>query len=159
MGICYGSCRALDLVECDGKCVDPDWADEHCGACGKKCGKGTGTLQCRLGRCVPCAEAGYVDCGGTCFDPAWSKEHCGACGNACARGQVCVFGRCTGGDGTCKNSVCGDPDKICCNGDCINPRTSDTHCGGCGVARCKGGCTEACRQGICSLVDCGGGDD
>lgn len=156
MGVCYSSCGSLDLFECGGKCVDPEWDDNNCGGCGRKCGPGTGTLQCRLGQCVPCAMAGYGDCGGTCYDLAWSREHCGACNRACPLGQVCAFGKCITGDGS---GLCRDPDKISCRGNCINPRTSDSNCGGCGVAVCAGGCTEACRQGICSLVDCGGGDD
>jgi hypothetical protein len=154
LGICYGSCKALDLIECDGACVNPQWDSNHCGTCGRKCGPGT--LQCRAGECIPCAKGGYADCDGTCFDLAWSNLHCGACGNACPKGQVCARGKCIGGDGS---GECKDPEKISCKGNCINPRSSDTNCGGCGVAMCRGGCTEACREGMCVRVACGGGDD
>lgn len=154
LGICFGSCKALDLIECNGECVNPQWDSNNCGTCGRKCGPGT--LQCRAGECIPCAKGGYADCDGTCVDLAWSKEHCGACGNACPKGQVCARGKCIGGDGS---GDCKDPEKISCNNNCINPRTSDTNCGGCGVATCRGGCTEACREGACVRVACGGGDD
>jgi hypothetical protein len=158
-GICVESCVSVDLTECgSNQCVDLNWNSNHCGACGHSCGAGTGSLACAAGKCVPCAAAGLTDCANNCVDLAWSDKNCGMCGHACASDQVCVFGGCIGGDGTCA-TACARGGDICCRGECVNPRTSDHHCGGCGVAQCTGGCTEACRNGRCTRVDCGGGDD
>lgn len=156
-GICVGTCLSVDLADCGSECVDLMWNDRNCGACGRVCGGGDGTLYCEYGECVTCAAAGRADCDGFCAELMWSESHCGACDRSCAPGQACVFGECVAGDGTCVSS-CPD-DDICCNGTCVNPRTSDHHCGGCGVDMCAGGCTEACRDGECQPVDCGGGDD
>jgi hypothetical protein len=160
-GVC-GTCVAVDLVECNDdvttRCVDLQWEKDHCGSCNHACGKGTGTTTCEFGECVSCAAAGLTDCDGDCADLQWSDKHCGGCGQGCAAEQVCVFGVCVGGDGTCPEP-CPETDQICCNGACVDPRSSDTNCGGCGVQRCTAGCTEACRNGRCVPVDCGGGDD
>jgi hypothetical protein len=160
-GVC-GTCVAVDLTRCDDgmreRCVDLQWDKDHCGGCNQRCGKGTGTTACEFGVCVTCEEAGQTDCNGDCADLAWSDKHCGICGNECAEGDVCVFGSCIRGDGTC-DGPCAETDQICCDGECIDPRTSDTNCGGCNVKRCTQGCTEACRNGDCVPVDCGGGDD
>ncbi len=107
---------------------------------------------------MTCAAAGLDDCAGDCADLQWSDKHCGVCGRRCGDAEVCVFGSCIGGDGTC-SPACSDGDKICCSGECIDPRVNDQNCGGCGVDVCAGGCTEACRAGQCTPVDCGGGDD
>ncbi len=158
LGICVSTCDALDLDECDGQCVDLRWNDEHCGTCGELCGPGTGTVSCADGQCTPCAAFEQDDCDGTCEDLDWSDGNCGACGQACLADEVCVRGECIAGDGSCAMS-CGD-DELCCGGECYNPRGSDTHCGGCGVDQCAGGCSEACRDGQCEAVVCGdGGDD
>ena len=157
-GVCVGTCLSVDLTECGHDCVDTDWDSDNCGECGTECGKGTGTTSCAYGACVTCADAGLSECGGDCEDLAWSDKNCGRCGNDCGDAAVCVSGECITGDTTCEIS-CDDGDKICCGGECIDPRTSDNHCGGCGVQECDGGCTEACRDGGCEPVDCGGGDD
>jgi hypothetical protein len=139
--------------------VDLDWNDEHCGECGNRCGDGTGTLACRDGACVTCEEAGEANCSGDCADLDWSDSHCGACDHACGTEEVCVLGQCISGDGSCEGA-CEDGNRICCDSVCINPRRSDNHCGGCNVARCGvQDCTDACRDGVCVAVDCGGGDD
>lgn len=157
-GVCVSTCLSVDLAECDGECVDLEWDSNHCGQCGVACGDGTGTTSCMAGACVPCEDAGLTDCESDCADLSWSDKHCGACGVECGDGEVCVQGDCVPGDGSC-DAPCDDGDKICCGGECVDPRTSDNHCGGCGTATCEGGCTEACRDGACVPVDCGGGDD
>ena len=157
-GICVGTCLSVDLVDCGDKCVDLAWDSDNCGACGVECGKGTGSTSCVEGVCIPCAQAGLTDCSGDCVDLRFSDNNCGACGIACAADQVCVSGQCIGGDGTCA-MTCTDGDKICCQGECIDPLSNDQNCGGCGVGQCSGGCTEACRGGQCVPADCGGADD
>ncbi|MDP2306302.1 MAG: hypothetical protein Q8P18_09775 [Pseudomonadota bacterium] len=157
-GVCVSNCLSVDLADCGDACVDLDWDSDNCGACGTECGNGTGSTSCADGACVTCAEAGLTECDGDCEDLRWSDGNCGSCNHACGDNQACVDGECTGGDDSCDQS-CADGDKICCGGECIDPRTSDNHCGGCEVAECEGGCTEACRDGECTPVDCGGGDD
>ena len=159
-GVCVASCLSVDLEECGDQCVDLNWDNRHCGACDRHCGEGDGTVTCNYGACVTCGEAGLTECSGYCANLDWSDDNCGVCGRACADDRVCVFGTCIGGDGTCAEPCSDrDGDQICCDGACVDPRTSDHHCGGCGVAQCLGGCTEACRDAVCTPVDCGGGDD
>ena len=157
-GVCVGSCLSVSLTECGDTCVDLDWTSGHCGSCDNACGNGFGSTTCAAGSCITCDEAGLTDCGGDCEDVRWSDKNCGGCGITCSDIEVCVEGTCTTGDGSCTES-CGDGDKICCGGSCIDPQTSDTFCGGCGGDQCEGGCTEACRDAECQPVDCGGGDD
>lgn len=157
-GVCVGTCLSVDLVDCGDTCVDLEWDSANCGACGVQCGKGTGTTACVQGKCVPCAEAGLTECSGDCEDLRFSDNNCGACGAACGPDQACVQSVCISGDGSCA-MTCADGDEICCQGACVNPLANDQHCGGCGVDQCSGGCTEACRDGVCTPVDCGGGDD
>ena len=157
-GICVASCLSVDLAECGNDCVDLNWSPDHCGACDNACGKGTGTDSCVAGVCVPCAQAGLTDCDADCVDLNWSDKNCGACGRECGDQEVCVQGGCVGGDGSCP-AACDDGDRICCGGECVDPRVSDSNCGGCGVDRCAGGCNEGCQNGLCVPVDCGGGSD
>ncbi len=157
-GVCVDTCLSVDLTECGDECVDLEWDSNHCGSCDNECGKGTGTTSCAQGACVTCEAAGLTNCDDTCEDLRWSDKNCGECGHACGDEEVCVLGECVGGDSTCAES-CADGDKICCGGECVDPITSDTHCGGCGVDECVGGCTEACREATCQNADCGGGED
>lgn len=157
-GVCVETCLSVELQDCGDECVDTDWNSDHCGGCDHECGKGTGTTECVSGVCVACEDAGYTDCDGDCEDLNWSDANCGACGVDCGEDSVCVNAECVTGDGTCAEGLCAGS-EVCCGGECFDPRTSDTQCGGCGVATCDGGCTEACRDGACTPVDCGGGDD
>ena len=71
------------LAACDGRCVDIDSDDAHCGGCGNACG------------------AGRACCAGGCVDTSTSDGNCGACGTVCPATQECVAGRCTTPNGGC----------------------------------------------------------
>lgn len=96
-------------------------------------------------------------CGGKCTDVDFDNENCGGCGKdfACSAGEVCVRGKCVGGDGSMCPGGCGDQ-AICCQdpsnstqGKCVYPRSGTGHCGGCNQP-CAGG--EDCCRGRCRDV-------
>ncbi|MBK8695291.1 MAG: hypothetical protein IPN17_24215 [Deltaproteobacteria bacterium] len=83
-------------VECVDLVVDPS----SCGACGRRCADGVGTLAaCVAGECAGRCAAGRAECDG---DPANGCErdtgrdrfHCGGCGVSCEAGAGCAEGRC-----------------------------------------------------------------
>lgn len=173
-------------IACDEACVDPQTSLTHCGAtaackavdgtAGETCGSGR---VCSLGACAISCAPTLLQCGATCLDPKTSLAHCGAttCGDAnasdagdpsdagggggvaCARGEVCSQGVC---------AVSCQAGLVQCNGICINPQTSRTHCGatvGCGVGASDAGSGSdggsassagtACASGnVCSLGTC-----
>lgn len=52
---------------CDGKCVDLETSEEHCGECGNSClGGPNATGECIAGDCVSGCAAGYVEDQGAC---------------------------------------------------------------------------------------------
>lgn len=145
LGLC-GECLAPAHRFCDGVCKDLLQDDDACGDCNTRCGPGTGTLRCEFGLCLPCVADGLADCNGTCAELQWSDEHCGRCGHACARDEVCVFGECQAGDGSCA-MTCLDDDQICCDEQCVDPRNNPWHCSGCGAV-CSVA-TDQCSNGEC----------
>jgi hypothetical protein len=123
-----------DYFCCEEVCVDPETDPNHCGACGAACPEG---LSCEPDGC--CHVEG---------DP------CGAAnlGFPCCAGYACVEDICQPEDGVtdpCALVLC-NPDTICCNGECYDPLTDPTHCGGCDVA-----CSEGvpCQGGVCGDED------
>ncbi len=99
---------------CDGRCVDVDIDERHCGRCGKRCGEG---MTCSAGECV-CPE-GLTACAASCEDLQRSTRACGRCGNSCDPGEHCVDGRC---------SPCPDGSERCA-GRCPEcPANTVAHC-------------------------------
>jgi hypothetical protein len=180
-GTCADQC-AQGLVECGGKCVDPTTAGAFCGAtlgCGVKNVGSAGTVcaagqVCSNGTCALTCQQGLVNCNGTCVDPDSNGAFCGAAGSCvadgnagdspgavCAAGQVCNGGTC---QLTCQQGL------VDCNGTCVDPKTSGTHCGatlacgtgGVGVAGTVCAAGNVCSAGTCQLtcqqglIDCGG---
>ncbi len=174
-GACVPNCP-VGQIDCGGKCVDPQTDNAFCGASGActgtaigtDCTKISGTI-CSASSCQLTCEAGLVDCNGICIDPTSDSAHCGVnatCGGGaanstagvCPSGTVCTAG--TGGAGTCAVACAGS--QVNCGGTCIDPKTSESHCGataGCGTSggitgtACPGG--ESCQNGSCSAT-CGG---
>ncbi len=77
-------CQCKDgLVNCDGKCIDPNTNNDFCGAfgscsstdalAGKQCN--TTLEHCANGSCV--CNSGYVRCGTECIDPKTNPQYCG----------------------------------------------------------------------------------
>lgn len=138
----------LDL--CGSVCVDLDTDDANCGACGNGCADGQA---CMEGACVLACPPDRIACGGECIDPDSNPMYCGAMGDctgpnageACDAEEVCSAGKCT--------PLC-EPDRVACDGACIDPDTDPTYCGAMGD--CMGAnagttCTtnQRCFQGTC----------
>lgn len=84
---------------CDGACVNPARAIDHCGACGRSCVvPGAENFMCASGSCSFTCVGTNRDCDGDptngCeVDVATSPRHCGRCGTACDGGG-CSAGMC-----------------------------------------------------------------
>lgn len=151
-----GICECQDnLVECNGKCIDPLKNEEgYCGAkgaCtdndpasenyrGKQCGENEG---CVNGDCVcdPQNLGNYVQCNGQCIenntDTACiiTKNTDGSCNilDCTKDGKICKLSDETG------NHFCGCPENtVKCGDACIDPQTDIHHCG----AALKGSCNS-----------------
>lgn len=136
-----------DETSCEGVCADVEVDPEHCGACSVRCAEGEA---CMDGACVPPC-AGEI-CGTQCIDTAADPAHCGGCGRQCDNSAVCTDGVCVQ---ACADAC--DSDELCiagtcecrsgtvdCDGDCVDLRTDDDHCGGC--------------ERECDDMFCGGGE-
>lgn len=148
MGTCAVSCQA-GLLECSGKCVDPQTDRAFCGAgdcaagqVGTVCASGE---LCSAGTCALSCQAGLLDCGGKCVDPQTDRSFCGASGSCespnagavCGSGFVCTGGACVASCTAGLNA---------CQGACVNLQTDNNNCGNCALA-----CTSAstCQSGNC----------
>lgn len=147
-------CGDGDDDDCDGllDCDDPDCGGTACDD-SDPC---THSDSCVAGRCagvpVACETTECVTraCNGSAS--CTETPRAGTCaedGNPCT-GDVCAAGRCTHpprADG----STCGA--GRCCGGDCVDVRSSERHCGVCGVDCGARACVAgACRCG--SNTDC-----
>jgi hypothetical protein len=132
---------------CDGKCINTNSNDAHCGGCDQPC---SADKHCVNGSCVDrCADSQDVCCGISCgvermccpdasnaiggFKCAHlpsDRDHCGACGNGCPPYPwACCYGTCVDLSrdndhcGFC-NLACRPPQTCVPNGDhgfCTNP--------------------------------------
>jgi hypothetical protein len=160
----YGNCDGVAENGCE---LDLRGDVNHCGACATVCAlRPNSTPTCAAGACGFACNPGFGDCDG---DPGNGCEaalntdgaNCGRCASACptpsnAQSAACVSGRC---DFTCRAPFAncdGDAD----NGCETDPRTSVTHCGGCGLAcAARPNATATCSGGTCGFrCDAGYGD-
>lgn len=88
---CNAVTKRPGMQLCDAKCVDTEFSDTDCGACGKACPDGT---SCSFGTCKEQCPAPLKFCGAGCVTPSSDKDNCGRCGNACANDERCNFGVC-----------------------------------------------------------------
>lgn len=168
-----GACASPKTV-CSGDCVDTATNDEHCGACGKKCGAGE---MCAQGKCVTDCPTGSTKCsvGGKdiCVSTATDNQNCGACGKKCDSGYVCSAGKCeltcTAGYSTCTGvkpasdagaDASGDASVVADAGSvapyCAKLSEDRSNCGTCGNV-C--GLSKVCTGGLCcngNELACGG---
>lgn len=169
-GTCVEGCRD-GMVVCDGACLDPEYANKHCGAQGDCLGDNAGVAcpqdeKCLEGTCVPACPQGMAFCAGGCVDPMTSAEHCGAygacvgggAGEACAAGEICSAGNCAL---QCQAGL------IECGWTCVDPTSSLLYCGAVGNCLGKNRGVECgdgflCTGGQClincqpDLVECNG---
>jgi peroxiredoxin len=151
--------------------------DQH--SCGEVC---CGAEQdCLEGRCR-CTQRDFPDkCGKACVDTRTDQVHCGGCyrvppmepppggrtrsrlgrrpdpATPCESGEMCVNGRCVGGDDNPCDRVEG---TVCCGGEETGLNFDESNCGSCG-AQCRSGRNPKCCWGECVDVfhdpgNCGG---
>lgn len=111
---------------------------KNCGSCGFECkGSGNALFDCVGGACTFRCKAEThtftADCNGVIDDDCevalGTNDNCNGCGDKCTDpAKPCIFDD-GAGTGECG---CG-PDRLYC-GSCIDPSTSDQHCGACGHA-------------------------
>ncbi|NIR28934.1 MAG: hypothetical protein GWN84_06390, partial [Gammaproteobacteria bacterium] len=107
-------------------------------------------------------------------------------GNACTVSDTCSGGSCTGSIRSCddgdactddscnpssgcvntprgEHATCGASYLRCCGGSCVDTRSSDAHCGGCGIDCAAGfNCVSYSGRTVCECganTDCPGGAD
>lgn len=158
-----GSCGAPPKACCEDACVDLDFDNENCGACGNELPAGQ---VCCFGKPVDananpdCGGCGYICSGdtaccgngdgGMCVDIT-TTEDCGGCGSSYSvgtpRGQTC------GADESCCGGKCCQESNTCCFGTtCADLQTDPTNCGYCGFPCATGG---PCCNGFCCLWENG----
>lgn len=151
-------CNGAD-EDCDGF-VDEDYdlsTDlRHCGACGTVCEGRGGTPRCEAGRCRIECDPGRADCDDSldngCEADLSDPSTCGGCDVMCdPAAPNCVS---SGTAYTCAPTCL--PPRTACGGSCVDPDTSDAHCGSCGNACFSDphGRVE-CRAGACVVDSCG----
>jgi hypothetical protein len=124
---------------CDGRIVNLETSNQHCGACANACDRDYG--QCRRGECE-CVDP-YGACGddNRCTDLLVDPNNCGVCGFVCGVGQFCDGGSCS-----CL------PGLTLCGTECVDTNRDPRHCGMCNES-CGG---NACKDSGCRPNDsCG----
>ena len=142
----------------------------NCGECGNKCP--SKNSMCAEGRCVlSCNNATELDCDGLpdngCEAKTLSNDNCGYCGNVCPADRPCVDRGVLASDYQCGckpgEIYCGGLYGVPSIGECLDPSSSDSHCGACGNACPPGGdgTVEAppntyfgCFEGACGTPKC-----
>lgn len=160
-GSCQTNCTG-GTVLCDGRCADPKYDPNYCGATADCAGESAGQIcgddeVCDEGACRSECGPDNIVCNGSCVDPMVNPNFCGAsdtCADAqagvvCGAGEACVEGSCAP---NCPEG------QLNCNGRCIDPMTNPNFCGAsdtctddaAGVA-CGG--SQACLGGTCFQAD------
>jgi len=170
-GVCV--CPEGEML-CGSSCIDPLTSDTNCGARGT-CSSSTSSSSnyrgagctggrfCADGVCV-CSE-GQVLCGSSCIDPLVNNANCGARGTCTGSGSTNNAGQNCGTAGTCVSGICTCPgEQVFCNGNCINPLTSNANCGATGNCSGSGSgnsqgtnCTTGNRICVNGTCECPGG--
>ncbi len=157
-GTCI-TCTAGEQL-CDGRCVDLQSDNAHCGACGAACASDGATV-CARGQCIlSSCPAGRGDCNRDPLDGCETTlsdtaAHCGTCGNACNAPNgtpACVAG-------ACQLAQCNvgfrDCDGLQSTGCEVNVARSLEHCGSCGVRCAPANAAAArCEEGRCFVESC-----
>ncbi len=172
-GVCTSGVCALGRCEsgwgdCDGMAAngcetDLNLSATNCGACGNACAFNGGTGVCRMGMCaLATCDTGRDNCDGVAangceVDVRSNLSNCGACGRPCVGRPNSVA--------YCASAACGftcesgfdNCDRVESNGCEVNLRTSNLHCGGCGLACAPANGSGACNSGTCEVTNCNAG--
>jgi hypothetical protein len=141
---CFGSCVSM---------TDPLYG---CGApsC-SPCASARSTMGCQGRKCVVTAcDPGYAGCGASagdgCDTDLSKAASCGSCNAACGGAKPL----CAPSDGSFQcTDGCSTSAPLACGAECVDPKTSANHCGGCNV-KCPeiANGTTACAGGLCGLT-------
>jgi hypothetical protein len=163
----YGDCTGGLADGCE---TDTRTATSHCGGCGQAClqaamGANVSSNNCVASQCDPQCVGAFDTCDNDKFNGCEAntdddEAHCGGCGIGCSTAPAahvssndCVSGDC---DPQCSGTY-GDCDASRTNGCETNTATSNSNCGGCGVAfACKqpADTTAHVTSNNCSGSDC-----
>jgi hypothetical protein len=145
----FGDCDQLAKNGCETELAS---SVNHCGACGTACKSSHATSVCERSQCLQSScLSGFGDCNASSTDGCEvdlksTLAHCGSCGKKC---EVLE------GTGACSQSACtvascnagfGDCDSSAATGCETDLRTTDAHCGVCGMACATG---YQCKVGRC----------
>jgi hypothetical protein len=152
-----GSCVTGQLP-CPGGCMAPTDI-RSCGSCGNDCTQlpnvSAAGLACDNGHCVYGCFPGYADCadaGAGCPTYLGDNPNCGACGISCPSASPFCQRTTTAGVFGCVPK-CLDPTPTACNRSCIDEKTDNRNCGGCGASfACTG--AQTCQGGVCGCLPC-----
>jgi hypothetical protein len=145
-------------VACAGGCMSPNDV-RSCGPCDHDCTQlpniSAAGLVCNSGQCVYTCALGYADCadaGAGCSTYLGLSSTCGACSVACSGNTPYCQQTGTAGNFACV-STCSPLTPTACNGSCIDERTDNRNCGGCGASfACAG--AQTCQGRVCGCMPC-----
>ncbi|MEM3654615.1 MAG: NosD domain-containing protein, partial [Candidatus Micrarchaeia archaeon] len=156
---CGTQCCPLETTSCNGDSCCVARVDGLC--CGNT------QYPCYVNGSPWCCNCppNHLNCFGTCVNILTSNSNCGTCRRVCSSGTTCINGNCVSqifcGNGICESGEscsscpqdCGScPSSECrtgeirCAGNCINPLTDPSNCGGCGKTCYTG---QICSNGTC----------
>lgn len=135
---CVGAC-APPTTDCATACADLSSDPNHCGRCGRSCGR---YGACEGGACA--CRLNYERCGADCVDVESDPQNCGRCGRACAAPTTwCHNGACV-----CPQGPSGNV-QTPCGGACVDTSRDPANCGVCGHA-CDA--DQVCSDRACDLT-------
>jgi hypothetical protein len=145
-------------LSCAGGCMSPGDV-RSCGGCNKDCTQlpnvSAAGLACNNGQCVYRCASGYADCadaGAGCATYLGDSPNCGACGVSCSGNMPYCQQTATAGAFACVTN-CSMQTPTVCNGSCIDVKTDNRNCGGCGFSfACTG--AQTCQAGVCGCLPC-----
>ncbi|MEZ4391795.1 MAG: hypothetical protein R3A48_11915 [Polyangiales bacterium] len=165
IGMCNPGFADCNGDPADGCEVDTRTSNDHCGACGSRCGVANGTPMCTAGVCrIGACNPGFADCNGRvddgCETPVnFDPNNCGSCGNSCPTptvgSRVCRAGTCA--IGSCPTGF-EDCDMNSANGCEVSVLNDLNNCGACG-RRCPTppNAAPSCVGGACGILRCNAG--
>lgn len=117
---------------------------------------------CVLQSCVleeiKMCEDGQIMCNNTCIDPLTERTHCGALGQCLSDDPDSEHFKgtdCSASNMFCVDGKCGcSEDQVLCDGTCVDPNTSNNHCGAQGTCSSEDAEDENYRGQDCGDMRC-----